>query len=89
MRNFAPIFIKYKIGTILAVVASDAHGRRRRRLIFTFFRHRGVRGSGAVTGFALNVGKLWSGFDVEKTLFLKAYRMASDTGVIEGTIFRF
>ena len=89
MRNFAPVFIKHKIGTVFAVVASDARGWRRRCCVFTFLRHRGVRGSRAVARFALDVGKVWSGFDVDETFFLKTDRMASDTGIIEGAIFRF
>lgn len=48
-----------------------------------------MSGSGAVTRFALDVGKLRSRFDVDKTILLKADRMASDTGIIERAIFRF
>ena len=71
MRNDGPVFVEIEIGAVVAIVADQTANIFRRRFVIARGRRLNVRCAGAVTRFAMDIGELRRGFDVDKTTILK------------------
>src|SRR2546428_13683777 len=83
MRDDRPILLEVEVGTVVAVVANQAALVFRRRFVISCGRRLDVFGAGAVTGFALDVGELRRGFDVDEPLIAVAERVTADTVTVK------
>src|SRR5262245_48456963 len=89
MLNNRPIFLEIKIRAVFTIMTDQTTLAFRWGFVITLSGKSRMLCSGTVTGFTLYIGKLRRGFNIDKTLLLKAERVTSNTRRIEGSLFRF